>query len=281
LKTRFQAWWSGTELPDLNGANDLDYDGGYRAPPEPIFPRADPAAEIGLGGKTLPPWGPYRIQAAGLVWGKGQVNPGDEEYIVDLVKIAALSPDMSVLEIGAGLGGAARIISERFGVWITALESSQFLVGEGMELSVMAGLSKKVPVTVFDPSTAELPEKKFKFIFSKDTFYRLENKTDWLDSIAVAMNQTAQFMITDIVTVGDNTDESPLTKSWRSSESDAIHLWSLDGYNKYFEGNKLSTLHAPLDITEGYCDAVVSGWWRAQQAMRKLKRSGRLRNRTV
>ena len=181
---------------------------------------------------------------------------------------------MSVLDIGAGLGGAARIISERFGVWITALESSQFLVSEGMELSVMAGLSKKVPVTIFDPNAAELPEKKFKFIFSKDTFYRLEHKTEWLDAIAASMNQTAQFMITDIVTVGDHTDESPLTKSWRSSESDLIHLWSLEKYNKYFGGKKLATLHAPLDVTKNYCDAVVSGWWRAQQAMRKLKRSG-------
>ena len=58
LKTRFQAWWSGTELPELDGANDFDLDRGYSAAPESIFPKAKAAAESGLGGSALPPGDP-------------------------------------------------------------------------------------------------------------------------------------------------------------------------------------------------------------------------------
>jgi hypothetical protein len=31
---------------------------------------------------------------------------------------------------------------------------------------------------------------------------------------------------------------------------------------------------SPLDLTEGYCNLVVSGWWKAQNTILQAKKSG-------
>src|SRR3546814_15597257 len=53
---------------------------------------------------------------------------------------------MSLLEIGAGLGAATRVMHRRFGVWPKSFEPDPALVEAAMSLSIAAGLGKKAPV---------------------------------------------------------------------------------------------------------------------------------------
>src|SRR3546814_19255546 len=76
--------------------------------------------------------------------------PGDEEKNLRLVKPLALNPAHTVIDVGAGLGGATRLIAEKFDIWITGLESDREVADKGMELSTMAGLAKRAPIHHFD-----------------------------------------------------------------------------------------------------------------------------------
>src|SRR3546814_16629878 len=82
-----------------------------------------------------------RLEVMQQIWGKGMSGPGDEEYILRLVKPLALNPAHTVIDVGAGLGGATRLIAEKFDIWITGLESDREVADKGMELSTMAGLA--------------------------------------------------------------------------------------------------------------------------------------------
>src|SRR3546814_17120042 len=87
-----------------------------------------------------------RLEVMQQIWGKGMSGPGDEEYILRLVKPLALNPAHTVIDVGAGLGGATRLIAEKFDIWITGLESDREVADKGMELSTMAGLAKRAPI---------------------------------------------------------------------------------------------------------------------------------------
>src|SRR5476651_2050232 len=50
-----------------------------------------------------------RMTVAQWLWGDGFVMPGNAEFILDTVKPVGLNPAMSMLDISAGLGGAARV----------------------------------------------------------------------------------------------------------------------------------------------------------------------------
>jgi len=49
---------------------------------------------------------------------------------------------MSILDLGAGLGGPARILVEKLSLWITSREISAELARAGMDLSIAAGMAK-------------------------------------------------------------------------------------------------------------------------------------------
>ncbi len=274
---KFRAWWEGVPPADLKTNNDADdaddeFIPARRAPP-PLHP-AEESADNVKTTKVVAHWNPTRIQAAELVWGKGNSGPGDQAYLLELVRILHLTSDMTVLNLGAGLGGAARFFSEQFGLWITAQEASPVLAEAAMERSVMAGMTKKVPVTTFDPAEPDLPEKKFDFVFSREALFRLENKRVWLDALAAASKATCQFVFTDLVTREPAEAGHGLIDAWKAVDPEVPHLWTLEQYKDYFANGMLATLHAPLDLTESFCSLIISGWWKAQRTMRRMKQSG-------
>src|SRR3989337_2916840 len=118
FSVRLKAWWEGYDLavrPKQKTAldmGDLAQDAVRYEAPEPRL---------------------VRLEVMQQIWGKGMSGPGDEEYILRLVKPLGLKPAHTVIDFGAGLGGATRLISEKFDIWITGLESDRAGSDEGME----------------------------------------------------------------------------------------------------------------------------------------------------
>jgi cyclopropane fatty-acyl-phospholipid synthase-like methyltransferase len=68
---------------------------------------------------------------------------GGEEAITELIHPLTLNSNMSVLELGADIGGATRHIHKAIGAWVTGVENSVTLAKLGMEQSIMKGLQRK------------------------------------------------------------------------------------------------------------------------------------------
>ena len=153
-----------------------------------------------------------------MVWGEGFIGPHDEATILHLVNILRLTPEMSILDLGAGLGGPSRVLAERLGLWITGREISGELASAGMELAHKAGLAKKAPVEHIDPLAPDLPAKKYEVVVAFDTFYRVEDKAALFDAIAESVKPAAQVIFTDLV-VGENADDGDAVKRWTDIRS--------------------------------------------------------------
>ncbi len=241
---RFKAWWNGYELSGkggkLNTANksaashDVRYD------------------------KASFEWETARLRLVQEVWGEGFATPGGAEHVRTMVKYFALNPAMSVLDLGAGLGGATRTMSTDFGVWVTGIESSKELAEAGMALSVMAGMGKKAAVSHFDPTNLELKAKSIDCVFSKEFLFTIDDKPTFLRSIENIMKPRGQLLFTDLVLAQPGQSSKALSM-WKEFEPETPHVWAVQDYKQ-----ALAELHLDIrvveNMTEQYHKMVTKAW---------------------
>ncbi len=246
FRLRLKAWWNGYDLALRRteaAAAALKID--------------DKKHEVHYEAPTFD-WRTARIALVQEVWGPGFVGPGGEEAILNLVKPFCLNPAMSLLELGARLGGAARIMADHFGVWVTGLEADSNLVEAGMELSTMAGLAKKAPIKSFDPEHFEVQPKSFDCVFSRDFFFTVEDKDRLLKMIDFALKDRGQLLFTDFV-AAEPGRSTPALQEWIAAEPETPHLWTVEDYTKALAALKFDVRIAE-DITADLCKQVTTRW---------------------
>ena len=281
FRVRLRAWWEGENAADVfarkypDGLEKEEDDEESSDKPPPLH---EPRKVERYNPDKM--WVPARIEAAQLVWGKGFVVPGDEAYLFNLVNVANLKPDMSILDLSAGLGGAARLLSERFGLWISAFDISPELAQIGMEQSKMAGMTKKVPVDFFDPAKPEWAEKKFDFIFARESFFQIPKKEGTLLAMAKSLKPEGQCLTTDLV-LREKDLKSKAVDEWIASEPQPVHLWTVARYRELFEKLNLPTSLSPHDLTQDYCALIVNAWRKAQAKIANGQKSGKFDTETL
>lgn len=244
LLARLKAWWEGYELAVVQ----KNASGGVLEVPEHDV-RAEKHA-----------WDSPRVQIVQDVWGEGFSSPGDTDYLIEMLKPFALTPAMSVLELGAGLGGASRVMAEHFGVWVTAFEADRIFADAGMELSTMAGLAKKAPVAAFDPENFEYKEMSCDCIYAKELFFTVKKKKELLSVIGDALKDRGQLLFTDFVKAEEVKDPDALA-AWEEAEPVAPSLWSVKDYDMAMTRQKIE-IRITEDITDDFREVVTKGWAR-------------------
>jgi ubiquinone/menaquinone biosynthesis C-methylase UbiE len=244
LWVRLKAWWEGYDLAirpkqkaDLD-AGDLPQSAvGYEAPE----PRS------------------MRLEVMQQIWGKGMSGPGDEEYILRLVKPLGLNPAHTVIDVGAGLGGATRLIAEKFDIWITGLESDPEVAEEGMELSTMAGLAKRAPIHYFDVDRYEFREHSTDCVVSKESLFTVEDKDRLLKEIIRMIRPRGQLLFTDYV-LADNADKRAVY-DWAEGEPTRPNPWTMRDYEAMLTDARLD-IRIKEDITEEVYGIITGSWAR-------------------
>ncbi len=246
LRERLTAWWEGYDL--------------LATPAEPA-PAAEPAEPEAAPDRYEPPkqrWETSRVTLVQKVWGEGFASPGGRNHIVELVNIFGLDPAMRVLDLGSGLGGAARTMCEKFGVWVTGFEADEVLVEAGMGLSVKYGMGEKAPVLAFDPATFEHKQGSVDCVFSKEFLFSVADKNKFLKVIENLLKPKGQFLFTDFVLAKPHL-RSPTLESWIENERPTPHPWALEDYEAALAGAKLDVRVAE-DITKAFRAMVIKGW---------------------
>lgn len=240
FRLRFKAWWEGYDL--LVRHQDVAGDGtageaAAVAPPEPEKAYVDLIQDV---------------------WGEGFSTPGDTDYLLELVKPLGLNPAMSMLEIGAGLGGMARLMAEHFGVWVTGVESNREFAEAGMELSTKAGLAKKSPIEVFDPENFEAKSSAYDYVFSKEQLFTVTDKMRLLKMIESSLKNRGQILFTDYVLAKKNGVTAGI-KAWMEAESLKDPPWSVSDYETALVANRFD-VRITDDITDRLRTQVTRTW---------------------
>ncbi|MFQ5774267.1 MAG: methyltransferase domain-containing protein [Kiloniellaceae bacterium] len=241
FRERFLAWWEGYELI-----------GGRRAPAKAVS---------GHPVRYEAPrqyWETSRLRLVQEVWGEGFSSPGRNDHILNMITFLGLDPAMSVLDIGAGLGGATRAMCQKFGVWITGLEADETLAEAGMALSTKAGLGKKAPIVAFDPESFEYKPKSIDCVFSKEFLFTVEDKPTFLRTIENLLKSRGQLLFTDYVLAKPHLS-SPAIDKWIDHEPRRPSPWSVEDYQEALAGLHLD-IRVVEDTTQAFHKMVTQAW---------------------
>ncbi len=251
-KTNFIHWWNG-DIPNI-------------LPPSRLVATSSKTQVIAPRSRK------QEISARAIVsqalWGHGNLTPGTAEFITGLAGRLGLNAEMSMLDIGAGLGGPSRAINHAYGIWITAYEAIDEHVAAGMEQSVMQGMAKKVPVLKFDPEAIEIPKHKFDCIFSKEMMHHIKDKQRLIKEIQSGLKPQGQFFIINYVTNDPGGQNSELSK-WNQADGQTSNFWSKEKYAAAFAAAGLD-LRVTEDLTEQYCTMIANGFRGLKQNMESL-----------
>lgn len=239
---RLKAWWDGHELT-VREKQRTPYEMGDLSQDNVRY--------------DSPEWASKRIEIMQEIWGKGMAGPGDAAYILKLVKPFALDPAFTVIDVGAGLGGPARAISEHFDIWITGLESDREIADAGMNLSTMAGLGKRAPVHYFDPDHYEFHEATIDCVFSKEALYLVEDKRRLLIEIINMIKHRGQLLFTDYV-VAEGAPAKEL-QAWMRGEPVPPHPWTQKQYEEALTEAQLD-VRIKEDITDEVYKIITANW---------------------
>ena len=253
LRDRFRAWWDGDEILEPLA--------------EPV-PAAEPEPKHEVHYEAPKQrWETTRVSLVQKVWGEGFASPGGRDHILTMIKLFALDPAMTVLDLGAGLGGATRTMCSKFGVWVTGFEVDEALAEAGMALSVKAGMGEKAPIKVFDPDKFQHKQKSVDCVFSKEFLFTVEDKAKFLTAIENLMKPKGQFLFTDFILAKPSL-RSPTLQTWIEHEPLKPHPWALEDYQ-----DALATVHLDIrvaeDVTKMFRAMVIKGWADYTQSTRR------------
>jgi sarcosine/dimethylglycine N-methyltransferase len=102
-----------------------------------------------------------------------------------------------VLDLGAGYGGSARYLADRFGCKVTCLNLSETQNALNRTLTAEAGLTELVDVVYGDFENIPEPDGSFDIVWSQDAILHSGNRTRVLDEVSRVLVSDGQFTFTD------------------------------------------------------------------------------------
>ena len=104
-----------------------------------------------------------------------QLHSGQLQGTLDFLEWAAVSPSSTVLDLGAGMGGAARLLARDHRCEVTAVELCPELVEGGQELTRWRGLEGQVEHVCASVLEYE-PSKTYDLVWIQHTDIHIQNK---------------------------------------------------------------------------------------------------------
>lgn len=242
LRARLYAWWEGVELP----------------PPAADDKVVAPQTLVLGATADDPVWTEERVEIAQLIWGDDSTDPGGPEKVWEMVKPLGLDSSNTLLDMSAGLGGAARLVANKAGAWVTGIEPSKTLAKQGMSRSKAAGLTKKAPVKYYDPDALELPARTFDAVVAKQVFFTAKNKEALFDTISGALKGGGQIVFTDYLLRAKGLENEEVVARWVESEPITPHLWAVEEVVACLRSLGME-VRVTEDISDEYRATIIEG----------------------
>ena len=102
-----------------------------------------------------------------------------------------------VLDLGAGYGGSARFLADRFGCQVTCLNLNETQNTLNRRLTEEAGLTNKIRVVHGDFENIPEPDDSYQIVWSQDAMLHSGNRTRVLDEVRRVLVSGGQFIFTD------------------------------------------------------------------------------------
>jgi hypothetical protein len=227
----------------------------------PAAPSERPAARAG----PPPRWPAARIAAVEALWGDGFITPGAGPETLRLVKPLGLSSSVTLLLLGAGLGGPAKSISSSFGAWIASFEADPELSAISRARATAGEPNSRVTVESWDRGQPMFRQRSANHALSLEAL-RGADPAPVLESMAAALRPHGQIVLTELVSDDQPDDTDREFAAWCRLDNRLPCLPSSADVTAV-----LRRLHFDVRVVEDLSDRHISqtlgGWRDAVKAM--------------
>lgn len=173
------------------------------------------------------------------IWGGEDIHIGLYETTDDIAaasrltvermaaKLPALGADTRIIDLGAGYGGAARFLAERFGCAVVCLNLSNVQNDTNRRLSAAQGLADRIRVEHGSFEAVDEPDAAFDVVWSQDAFLHSSRRETVLAEAWRLLKPGGHLIFTDPM----QADDCP--PGVLQPVYDRIHLQSLGSFGFY------------------------------------------------
>lgn len=135
---------------------------------------------------------------------------GGREATIDITERLDLGPERHVLDIGCGIGGAARYIAQRHGCRVTGVDLTPEFVAVGERLTALTGLSDRVQFQVANATRLPFPDRHFDRAVLMHVGMNIADKDSLFAETARVLDDGGIFAVYDVMRVGDGDLDYPV-----------------------------------------------------------------------
>lgn len=239
--------------------------------PKPVAaPAAAPArvaapvqAEVSYEPGT---WPAERFDVLEEVWGKDCIQPGNVDDVASLMNVCALTSAKTMLDIGSGLGGPARGMVRKFGVWLVGLEREEALVAEANRRSLIEDLDKKAVFYAADYETLALKPSGYDAILCRNALSATANREGMADQFVEGLKPSGHLVVVDFVVGEASGNEEILKRLYDGETPKLLPLRAQQVAGMLKKRNFL--IHVAKDITDEVMPRILEGWGRFSQSLK-------------
>lgn len=142
-------------------------------------------------------WGGEDIHI-GLYQRGGSIFDASRRTVEEMATLpAALSAATQVIDLGAGYGGAARYLAQKYGCHVTCLNLSQVQNARNRMMNQQDGLAAKVDVLHGSYEDIPVPDASMDLVWSQDAFLHSDKRERILDEVLRVLKPGGELVFTD------------------------------------------------------------------------------------
>jgi phosphoethanolamine N-methyltransferase len=131
-----------------------------------------------------------------MIYGRNFISPGGQATARDILSLVVFTPNMDVLDVGCGLGGAAFLIAQTFGARVHGIDLSRNMLQIAQARCQEAQLTQAVTFEHADMLRYQRPNG-FDLAHSRDVFLHIHDKAGLFDAIRRCLRPGGLLLFSD------------------------------------------------------------------------------------
>lgn len=127
-----------------------------------------------------------------------EFHVGGRRASIELAELAALKPGFRVLDVGAGLGGPARLLAARFGCLVTTLDLTDEYCRAAEMLNQATGLADRITVRQGNALALPFADGEFDVVWTQHASMNIEDKPRLYAEIRRVLRDSGTFALHDV-----------------------------------------------------------------------------------
>jgi ubiquinone/menaquinone biosynthesis C-methylase UbiE len=128
---------------------------------------------------------------------------GGRQASEDFLSQLDLTPEKQVLDVGCGLGGAARFVASRYGCHVTGIDLTPEFVETGKVLCGWVGLDSRISLRQGSALAMPFADRVFDRAYMLHVAMNIDDKVKLCWEVSRVLQQNSLFGIYDVMRIGD------------------------------------------------------------------------------